>query len=252
VALTYAYLWSDMDLRRCSPKWADVLWQRSKNALVTLWVDSNISQAELEDKHIPRLEGLHVSIFPGSAYGTWDKIVAHTDVISTQMKTLDFKCIRGINDRSVVLEVPKTLPTGNQQPSLTTLILRLCITNLRSPLFSNLTLLSVQKIGPRYLHVSAWLEILEAMPKLVKLDLGDAIVSPDKRRHFEPLKMVQLQCLQSLSIWDVDSHGSDLFVHLIPPISCSLDISFRFLHQNSAVVDHAVIKKIFRKIRSRY
>lgn len=250
VASAYSYLWSDMDLRRCSPEWADELWQRSKNTLVTIWIDSNVSEAELENKHIPRLRGLHASIFSSSAKDTWGKILAHADVISTQMETLDVRCLGGNN--TVTLEIPNILNFESQQPSLTTLILRTCITDLRSPLFSNLTLLSVQKIHPSPLSVQKWLEILKAMPKLVKLDLGETIADPhtDHRPLYtDHRRMVQLGRLQSLSIWEPIYGGSAIFVHTNAPLLCSLDVSLVGSSQPYAniVVDNGVIKRYSEK-----
>lgn len=230
VAIGYPALWCNIEI--CSrPEWIKELWRRSKNSLVTLTIKTSSNRRfRIDDMHIPRLRGLHAST-PSNITGLWDKLLLHPNVLTTQMEILEFVNQDSGGNRNLSLTIPTTLDFRGQQPSLKTLKLTGCNTDLRSVLFSNLSVLCLHNIKGS-LNVQAWLKILSGMPRLVKLTLHNTcstigLIQPQQTAHLPHLK--------SFRIRDKAEFVNALFMHLTLPLSCAFLIRLFHSHPSDGI-----------------
>lgn len=187
---------------------------------------------------------------PSSIAYTWAKILTH---LTAQTETLDIQCYPAphLSPNTVHLPIPTTLKFFLKRAPLKKLALEGCITDFKSPLFSNLSVLCIGFTGnTSSISVWAWLEVLTAMPKLVYLDFQNAICidkQNDSIEHPQPLRMIQLSFLRPFRIMDHATTGSILFLHTALPLSCLLEVDLYGKRLNAGPCD-AIIARYCLKV----
>ncbi|KAF8159349.1 hypothetical protein B0H34DRAFT_400134 [Crassisporium funariophilum] len=218
VALSYSALWSKIiDYERHPPTWIEELLRRSGSSLIDVGEDSVFKPVELQN---PRAMEVLQPVFGQSSR-------LRTFSLKIRLAPWEFICQNLLRHPApqlkylnliTVCPFPDCLYPGPlfsaEAPALRSLHLQRCLIDFSSVVLSNLTELSVMDIlapplltgrgnnHPLKIAPTAvgWLRVLENMPSLRYLTLGDAISDNSNAKFDEALPKVHLPNLVLLTI----------------------------------------------------
>ncbi|KDQ51344.1 hypothetical protein JAAARDRAFT_532423 [Jaapia argillacea MUCL 33604] len=230
LALNTPTLWTTIDVDLRDLRWTRAFLERSQNTSLDLRI---VSHEGVSDKSH---QDLLASIVSGTTHrlGKFKVFLNSNDLrklllslenlSAPQLESLEILCSTSWRG-----DLVSTL-FGNQVPHLRSLILDTVTVSWDSPLFKNLTYLSIAQESRGSPETSTqFLECLRNSPLLEGLRLTYAI--PPLPQHTEPTRRIDLPRLRSFFLSDEDTNIGQFLPHLSIPGTCNI----RFLAEKTGV-----------------